>query len=80
MAFPTGVAIDPRPRRVLLRARVAVPVLAVGLAVVGVACAPAGSPGSGFTGDVVGTVNQDRAAAGLPPLVWDAQLGPYAAS
>lgn len=69
-----------RARRLPRRARFALPVLIVGLAVAGVACAPPGSPGSGYTGDVVGAVNQDRAAAGLRPLTWDNQLGDYARS
>jgi uncharacterized protein YkwD len=77
---PTTAPTVARRRRLPRRARFALPVLALGVAFAGVACAPPGSPGSGFTGDVVGAVNQDRAAAGLAPLTWDRQLGPYAAS
>ena len=77
----TRVQCAPIPaRRLPRRARFALPVLIVGLAVAGVACAPPGSPGSGYTGDVVGAVNQDRAAAGLRPMAWDNQLGDYARS
>jgi uncharacterized protein YkwD len=49
-------------------------VAVVALAVVGAACAPPGSPGSGATGDVVSAVNQDRAMHGLAPLAWDGTL------
>lgn len=69
-----------RSRRLPLRARIALPALIVGLALAGVACVPPGNPGSPDTGDVVGAVNQDRAAAGLRPLAWDTQLGLYAGS
>ncbi len=54
--------------------------LVIGLACAGVACAPPSSPGGGFTGNLANAVNQDRAAAGLAPLVRDAQLGPVAAN
>src|SRR5258707_752891 len=59
---PTG------SRRLPVRARVALPVVVAILAFAGVACAPPGSPGSGYTGDMVSAVNQDRAAAGPGPL------------
>ncbi len=80
MTSTTAAPAVSRRRRLPRRARLALPVLVVGLAFAGVACAPPGSPGSGFTGDMVAAVNQDRAAAGLAPLAWDPQLGPYAAS
>ena len=74
----TSVQSTPAPsRRLPVRARVALPVVVAILAFVGVACAPPGSPGSGYTGDVVSAVNQDRAAAGLGPLTWDTQLSLY---
>lgn len=43
------------------------------------ACAPpGGNGGGGVTGDVMASVNQDRAAQGLGPLAWDGQLADYA--
>jgi len=75
--FRSSIAPDPstpsarRPRRWRIVAPL-VAVLALGLAAA--ACAPAGSPGSGATGDMVQAVNQDRAAYGLGGLVWDDQL------
>ena len=68
-------APTPPERRRARRWRIVAPLVAVvALALVAAACAPAGSPGSGATGDVVSAVNQDRAAAGLPPLAWDDTL------
>ena len=66
-----------RRRRRPVRARVALPFVIAVLGFGGAACAPPGSPGSGITGDVVGAMNADRAAAGLGPLSWDDQLGLY---
>ena len=76
----TAAQAAARCRRLPRRARCALPVLVISLACAGVACAPPGSPGGGFTGDVANAVNQDRAAAGLAPLVRDAQLDAVAAS
>jgi uncharacterized protein YkwD len=67
-------------RRLPIRARVALPLLLAVLAIAGVACAPAGSQGGGSSGDAISAVNQDRAAAGLPPLAWDNQLEAYSGS
>jgi uncharacterized protein YkwD len=69
-----GAAASPVRRRAR-RWRIAAPLIAVvALALAAAACAPPGSPGSGPTGDMVQAMNQDRAAAGLPPLSWDSQL------
>ncbi len=76
----TAPTVARRARRLPRRARFALPVLVVGLASAAVACAPVSSTTGSFNGDVVSAMNQDRAAAGLAPLAWDAQLGPYAAS
>jgi uncharacterized protein YkwD len=61
-------------RRLPVRARVALPLVVAIFALAVGACAPAGSSGSGYTGDSVSAANQDRAAAGLAPLAWDHQL------
>jgi uncharacterized protein YkwD len=73
--MPSVQSPPTRSRRLPVKARVALPAVVAILAFAGVACAPPGSPGSGYTGDTVGAVNQDRAAAGLAPLAWDKQLG-----
>jgi uncharacterized protein YkwD len=54
-------------------------VLVAALALAAAACAPPGGTGS-YVGDVAAAVNRDRAAAGLPGLAWDGQIGPYAES
>ena len=79
-ASTTTAQAAARCRRLPRRARFALPVLVIGLACAGVACAPPSSPGGGFTGNLANAVNQDRAAAGLAPLIRDAQLGPVAAN
>jgi len=80
MAQTTTAPTAARRRRLPRRARFALPVLVIGLAGAGVACAPPSSPGGGFTGDLANAVNQDRGATGLAPLVRDAQLGAVAAN
>ena len=70
-----GASTSSLARRLPRRWRIAAPLVAVvALALAAAACAPAGSPGSGVTGDMVQAVNQDRAAAGLGGLAWDEQL------
>ncbi len=61
--------------------RLAPVALAAILTLSAAACAPTGgNGGGGVTGDVVASVNQDRAAHGLAPLAWDQQLTAYAQS
>jgi uncharacterized protein YkwD len=76
---PTPSPAVPRGRWARVRLLAAPLVLVVALALVAAACAPRGGTGS-YTGDVVAAVNQDRGAAGLPPLASDGQLGAYAQS
>jgi len=61
--------------------RLAPVALAAILTLSAAACAPpSGKGGGGITGDVVASINQNRAAHGLAPLAWDAQLAGYAQS
>jgi uncharacterized protein YkwD len=69
-----------RARAVRRVRRLAPPVALIAvLAMTAAACRPPGATGN-YTGDVVASMNQDRAAAGLAPLAWDGQLGPLAQS
>jgi uncharacterized protein YkwD len=64
--------------------RLAPVALAAMLTLSAAACAPpggnGGGGGGGITSDVAASINQDRAAQGLPPLAWDPQLAAYAQS
>jgi uncharacterized protein YkwD len=64
-----------------VRAKLLIPILALGIAVAGTACLPPSGGGPPATPDgVVAAVNQDRAANGLSALAGDPQLTAMAQS
>jgi uncharacterized protein YkwD len=57
-----------------VRTKLLLPILALGIAVVGTACLPASSASTATPGGVIASINADRGARGLPGLAEDAQL------
>src|SRR4051794_5652739 len=73
---PTAHA-SPADRRSRLpaRARIALSILVIGIAVATAACLPPASAPGGITGDVAAALTRDRNSAGLAGPGWNAQLG-----